>query len=147
MHYTLWLTLLHHFVQRLSQQAATASFEGDKLSNRAKSNETSASVLDAATQFQQLQTSKISAPRDQNLLNVATQKFAKMVPERHTGGGRSCRTDDAPVYRTGCCGPWPGHEMAEDEEDPKLVAKLSMEVRYISSFLLLRKSYKNMNTS
>jgi hypothetical protein len=54
-------------------------------------------------------------------------------------GGPVAVTDDAPVYKTGCCGPWPGHEMAEDEEDPKLVAKLSMEVRLHKFFPALAK--------
>jgi hypothetical protein len=54
------------------------------VADHGKLRQTTTTVLVAATQFPQLHTSKISAPRNQHLLNVATQKFAKMVLDEHT---------------------------------------------------------------
>jgi hypothetical protein len=49
-------------------------------------------------------------------------KVRKDGPGQASGAGRAPRTDDAAIYRSGCCGPWPGHEKVEDEdvEEPKL---------------------------
>ena len=78
---------------------------------------TSASVLDAATKFQQLQTSKISAPRDQNLLNAATQKFAKMVGVHTLLGGPVALTTPLSTGPAAVGPHWPGHEKVEDEDE------------------------------
>ena len=116
MHYTLWLALLPHFVQRLSLQAATANFEGVKLAAQAKSKEDHGkcprcNVTVSATAHKQNQCKKKS-----KIVECCNAKVRKDA-EHGDGCGKACRTDVAPVYRPGCCGPWPGHEKVEDEDE------------------------------
>jgi len=105
--------------QRLSQQAASASFEGGKLAKQAKSH------VDHGKCPRCNHTVSESAFKNNKCMKKT--KFVERcnAKVRKDGPGR-CRTDDAPIYRPGCCGPWPGQEMAEDEEDTKLVAKVDV---------------------
>ena len=127
MHYTLRLTLLPHFVQRLSQQADTMSFEGGTLAKQAKSHVDHGKCPRCNhTVSQSVFKNMNKCIKKSKFVECCNAKVRKDGPGQADGGGRACRTDDAPIYRPGCCGPWPGQEMAEDEEDTKLVAKVDV---------------------
>ena len=111
-------------MQRLSQQAATASFEGGTLAKQAKSHVDHGKCPRCNHIVSQTVFNKNMCTKKSKFVECCNAKVREDGPGKAPqGGGRACRTDDAPIYRPGCCGPWPGQEMAEDEEDTKLVAK------------------------
>ena len=102
-----------------------AHFEGDKLAGNAKLNENLSKCPRCGHKVSATANKQNKCSKRSKFVECCNAKVREDGPGRADGkGGRACRTDVAPVYKLGCCGPWPGHEMAEDEEDPKLVAKL-----------------------
>ena len=107
-------------MQRLSLQAATASFEGGTLAKHAKSHVDHGKCPRCNHTVSESAFKNNKCMKKTKFVERCNAKVRKDGPGKAaTGHGRACRTDDAAIYRPGCCGPWPGQEMAEDEKDTK----------------------------
>jgi hypothetical protein len=105
-HHTLWLTLLHQFVQRLSQQFATANYKGDKLAGHAQSHEDLGECPRCGHAVSQSAFKSNKCTKKSKFVECCNSRIHKVQTQTRIVAPRR---DDAPVYRADCCGPgaWP----------------------------------------
>ena len=105
-------------MQRLSQQAATANYKGDKLAVQAKSHEDLGECPRCGHAVSKSAFKNNKCNKKSKFVECCNSRVHKVPTQtKHFAP----RRDDALVYRDDCCGPWPGHVMAEGEVDPNLV--------------------------